>query len=29
MIMIYLVMALVLIFRPSGLMPARRLSGMG
>jgi len=28
-IMIYLVMALVLIFRPSGLMPARRLSGTG
>jgi branched-chain amino acid transport system permease protein len=29
MMMIYLVMALALIFRPSGLMPARRLSGMG
>src|SRR5262249_33566667 len=28
-IMIYLVMALVLIFRLTGLMPARRLSGMG
>jgi branched-chain amino acid transport system permease protein len=26
MMMIYLVMALVLIFRPSGLLPARRFS---
>jgi branched-chain amino acid transport system permease protein len=29
MMMIYLVMALVLIFRPSGLMPARRFSAPG
>ncbi|MPZ55305.1 MAG: branched-chain amino acid ABC transporter permease [Rhizobiales bacterium] len=29
MMMIYLVMALVLIFRPSGLMPARRFSASG
>jgi branched-chain amino acid transport system permease protein len=29
MMMIYLVMALVLIFRPSGLFPARRFSGAG
>ncbi len=28
-IMIYLVMALVLVFRPSGLMPVRRLAGLG
>ena len=26
MMMIYLIMALVLIFRPNGLMPARRFS---
>lgn len=29
MVMIYLVMALVLIFRPSGLLPARRFSASG
>ena len=29
MMMIYLVMALVLIFRPSGLMPARRFTVSG
>ena len=29
MMMIYLVMALVLIFRPSGLLPARRFSVSG
>ena len=29
MMMIYLVMALVLVFRPSGLMPARRFSAPG
>lgn len=29
MMMIYLVMALVLVFRPSGLMPARRFSASG
>jgi branched-chain amino acid transport system permease protein len=29
MMMIYLVMAIVLIFRPSGLMPARRFSASG
>ncbi len=29
MMMIYLVMALVLIFRPSGLLPARRFSASG
>ena len=29
MMMIYLVMALVLIFRPSGLMPARRFTAQG
>jgi branched-chain amino acid transport system permease protein len=29
MMMIYLVMALVLIFRPSGLLPARRFSAAG
>ena len=29
MMMIYLVMALALIFRPSGLMPARRFHGAG
>jgi branched-chain amino acid transport system permease protein len=29
MMMIYLVMALVLIFRPSGLLPARRFSALG
>ena len=29
MMMIYLVMALVLIFRPSGLLPARRFSVPG
>jgi ABC-type branched-subunit amino acid transport system permease subunit len=29
MMMIYLVMALALIFRPSGLMPARRFSASG